>query len=166
MKQSEYLIDDRSGIVDLKKIPVFEPLNQEDLQHFMRMSKLRIYKSGETIIEEGRNDAWMYFLIFGKVRIVKQNKEISVITRGGDVFGEMRFIDNSPRSASAYADGDTVCLALDTKYIDQLSGEDKTAFGYIIYRILSGILAEKLREATRELMQLKGEPDINFWEKV
>lgn len=164
MKQSKYLIDDPSGVVDLKKIPIFEPLTEEELQHFMRMSKLRIYKPGETIIEQGRVDFWIYFLIYGKVRIVKHNKEISVVTRGGDVFGEMRFIDNSPRSASAYADGDTVCLALDTEYIQRLSGDDKVSFGYIFYRILSGILTEKLREATRELMQVKGRANINYWE--
>jgi CRP-like cAMP-binding protein len=143
---------------------VFEPLGEEDLQHLLRMSKLRLYQSGETIIEEGRVDDWLYFLIYGRVNIVKQNKEISVITRGGDVFGEMRFIDSSPRSASAYADGDTVCLALDTKYLEKLSGDDKVAFGYILYRILSGILAEKLREATQELIALKGKSKIEFWE--
>jgi CRP-like cAMP-binding protein len=164
MKQSKFLIDDQSGLVDLKQLPVFEPLGEEDLQHLLRMSKLRLYQSGETIIEEGRVDDWLYFLIYGRVNIVKQNKEISVITRGGDVFGEMRFIDSSPRSASAYADGDTVCLALDTKYLEKLSGDDKVAFGYILYRILSGILAEKLREATQELIALKGKSKIEFWE--
>jgi CRP/FNR family transcriptional regulator, cyclic AMP receptor protein len=164
MKQSKYLIDSPSGVVDLTKLPIFEPLEQEDLLHFMRMSKLRIYKPGETIIEEGRTDCWIYFLIYGKVRIIKQNREISVLTKGGDLFGEMRFIDSSPRSASAYADGDTVCLALDTEYIEQLSGEDKTSFGYILYRILSGILAEKLRDATQEIMQLKGNSNRDFWE--
>lgn len=164
MKQSKFLIDDQSGLVDLKQLPVFEPLGEEDLQHLLRMSKLRLYQPGETIIEEGRVDDWLYFLIYGRVNIVKQNKEISVITRGGDVFGEMRFIDSSPRSASAYADGDTVCLALDTKYLEKLSGDDKVAFGYILYRILSGILAEKLREATQELIALKGKSKIDFWE--
>lgn len=163
MKQSKFLIDDQSGVIDLKKIPVFEPLEQEELEHFMRMSKLRIYSPGETIIEEGKTDHWLYFLIYGKVRIVKQNREISVVTRGGDIFGEMRLIDNSPRSASAYADGDTVCIALDTAYIEQLSGEDKASFGYLLYRILSGILAEKLREATQELIQLKGSANVNYW---
>ena len=164
MKQSKYLIDDPSGVVDLKKLPVFEPLEKEDLDHLMRMSKLRVYGPGETIIEEGRTDSWIYFLIYGKVRIIKHNKEISVLTRGGELFGEMRFIDRTPRSASAYADGDAVCLALDTEYIEQLSGEDKTSFGYILYRILSGILAEKLREATQELMKYKGKSNRGFWD--
>ncbi|MDJ0783125.1 MAG: cyclic nucleotide-binding domain-containing protein [Desulfosarcinaceae bacterium] len=163
MKQSEYLMGDRNLFVDLKKLPVFEPLDQADLDHLLRMSRLRIYKSGEVIIQEGSVDNWIYFLIYGKVRIVKQDKEISILNRGGDLFGEMRFIENAPRSASAYADGDTVCLALDTGYLTQLSGEDKLSFGYILYRILAGILAEKLREATQELMAVKGTCNISLW---
>jgi CRP-like cAMP-binding protein len=163
MKQSEYLMKARNLFIDLKKLPVFEPLAQDDLDHLLRMSKLRIYKPGEEILKEGGVDNWIYFLIYGKVRIIKHNREISVLTRGGDLFGEMRFIEDSPRSASAYAVGDTVCLALDTAYLEQLSGEDKLAFGYILYRILAGILAEKLREATQELMASKGRSNISLW---
>jgi CRP-like cAMP-binding protein len=163
MKQSEYLNKDRNLLIDLKKLSVFEPLAQEDLDHLLCMSRLRIYKPGEEIIKEGSVDNWIYFLIYGKVRIIKHNKEISVLTRGGDLFGEMRFIEDSPRSASAYAHGDTVCLALDTAYMEQLSGEDKLAFGYILYRVLAGILAEKLREATQELMAFKGSSNISLW---
>jgi CRP-like cAMP-binding protein len=163
MKESKNLIDTRNLVVDLKELPVFKPLSKENLQHLLRMSRFRIYKPGEVIIEEGSLDNWIYFLVYGKVRLVKQDREISVLTEGGDLFGEMRFIDGAPRSASAYADGDTVCLALDTAYVEQLSGEDKLSLGYILYRILAGILAEKLREATQELMQFKGRSNISFW---
>ncbi len=164
MKQSDYLKDNLRVISDLKKLPVFEPLSENDLQHLLLMSKLRLYKSGEAIIEEGSVDFWMYFLISGKVKITKKNKEISLIKRKGDVFGEMRFIDSSPRFASAYAEGDTVCLAVDTEHIDQLAGDDKVTFGYILYRIISEILAERLRQATKELMDYKGKSNIKFWE--
>jgi CRP/FNR family transcriptional regulator, cyclic AMP receptor protein len=163
MKESKNLIDTRNLAIDLKELPVFKPIAQENLQHLLRMSRFRIYKPGEVIIEEGSLDNWIYFLVYGKVRLVKHNHEISVLTEGGDLFGEMRFIDDAPRSASAYADGDTVCLALDTAYVEQLSGEDKLSLGYVLYRILAGILAEKLREATQELMASKGRANISLW---
>ena len=163
MKESEYLFGNKKVIEDLKKIPVFEPLKDEDLQILMQMSKLRSYKSGEAIIEEGNVDYWMYFLVYGKVRIIKDDKEITIIKRKGDVFGEMRFIDDAPRSAAVYADGNTVCLAVDTNYINKLTGDDEVAFGYIIYRIFSAILAERLRLVTQELMEAKGKKGIKFW---
>ena len=166
MKQSDYLSEERNLIVDLKELPIFASLGDEDLRHLQRMSRLRMFAPGETIVEEGRDDAWIYFLIYGKVKIVKHNREISVVDKGGDVFGEMGFIDGSPRCASAYADGDTVCLALDSAYLENLSGEDKFSLGYVLYRILSVILAEKLREATAELVALKGSSGVQFWERT
>ena len=49
MKESQYLEDNEKILTDLKKMSVFEPLKQEDLKFFLKMSKLRMYKSGETI---------------------------------------------------------------------------------------------------------------------
>jgi len=164
MKETEYLEDNLKLIDDLKKISVFKPFSQEDLKFFIKMSKIRMYRSGETIISEGNVDYWMYFLIYGEVKITKENKMIAVLRRRGDVFGEMRFIDSSPRFASAHAEGDTVCLAVDTDHIEQLSGNDMVTFGYILYRIISEILAERLRLATKELIQHKGKVNIKFWE--
>jgi CRP/FNR family cyclic AMP-dependent transcriptional regulator len=164
MKETDYLEGNSKIITDLKKIPVFEPFQQDDLQKLLMMSKLRVYESGETIIQEGNVDAWVYFLVYGSVKIFKKEKEVASLKRRGDVFGEMRFIDSTPRSASAVAEGDTVCLSVDTEYIEKLTGEDKIAFGYILYRVFSEILAERLKRATQELLDLKGKNGIKFWQ--
>ena len=163
MKETQYLEENERIITDLQKIPVFEPLTQDNLKVFVKMSKLRMYKSGETIISEGSVDYWMYFIIYGKVKITKENKEVAVLQRRGDVFGEMRFIDSAPRSASAYAEGDTALLAVDTDHIEQLAGTEKITFHYVLYRIISEILAERLRRATKELIDCKGNSNVKFW---
>lgn len=163
MKETKYLEENEKLIADLKRMPVFEPLTPEDLNVFIKMSKLRMYKSGETIISEGSVDLWIYFIIYGKVKITKENKEVAVLRRRGDVFGEMRFIDSAPRFASAHAEGDTVCLAVDTDHIEHLAGIEKITFHYVLYRIISEILAERLRHATKELIEHKGKSNIKFW---
>ena len=163
MKESDYLAEHKRVIADLKKISVFKPLREEEIQHLLRMSKFRMYRSGETIIEEGSVDFWIYFLIYGRVKISKENQAITILKRRGDVFGEMRFIDSSPRFASVTADGETVCLAVDTDHIDKLAGDDKVVFGYILYRIIAEILAERLRQATKKLMQVQGKT-FKFWD--
>ena len=165
MKETDYLIGNEKIIDDLKKMPIFEPFNQEELQTLLNMSKLRTYKSGEEIIQEGNVDPWVYFLIYGKVRITKKEKSVTIIRRRGDIFGEMRFIDSSPRSASAFAEEDVACIAVDTEYVEHLTGDDKIAFGYILYRVFSEILSERLRAVTRELMEIKGKDDLKFWKK-
>ena len=165
MKETDYLLGNEKIIDDLKKMPIFEPFNQEELQTLLNMSKLRTYRSGEEIIQEGNVDPWVYFLIYGKVRITKKEKSVMVIRRRGDIFGEIRFIDSSPRSASAFAEEDVACIAVDTEYVEHLTGDDKIAFGYILYRVFSEILSERLRAVTRELMEIKGKDDLKFWKK-
>jgi CRP/FNR family cyclic AMP-dependent transcriptional regulator len=165
MKETDYLVGNLKIIEDLKKMPVFEPFSEEDLQTLLNMSKLRMYKSGETIIQEGNIDKWVFFLVSGKIKISKKGETVATINRAGDILGEMRFIDNAPRSAAATAEGDTVCIAVDSDYVDKLSGRDKITFGYILYRAISEILVTRLRMATKELMTLKGKKGFSFWKK-
>ena len=121
------------------------------------MSKLRQYEPGEVILKEGGFDSWIFFLISGKMKVVKNDESLSILKRTGDVFGEMGIIDASPRSASIYAVDKTVCLATDASYIDRLSGKDRYVFSSILYRVFSQILADRLRMTSEELIKAKEE---------
>ena len=157
MIESDHLKDNTAFIEKLRQIPTLEAFDEKELQGALQLSKIREYKPGELILEEGSYDNWIYFLISGKVRIVKQKEELSVLRRRGDVFGEMGIIDGSARSASAYAVDETVCLSIDASYIDRLSGNDKLAFCYILFRVFAEILANRLRVTNEELVRAKEE---------
>ena len=162
MKETSFLTQNTRVLNDIRKLDIFEPFQEEELRHLLSMSKIRKYKPGEVIFEQGSADTWLYFLIYGQVRLKKDDKPMALLQRRGDVFGEMGAIECAPRSAAAVAVGETVCLATDIYYIEQLSGEDKLAFGYIVYRVFSSVLAERLRITTEELMELKGR-SIKIW---
>ena len=162
MKESDYLSENLKLIDDLKKMPLFAPFEDDHLRYLLQISKIRTYRAQESIIHEGNVDFWIYFLIYGAVKITKADKEITIIKRKGDVFGEMRFIDSTPRFASVKAIEDTACLAVDINYIDKLTDDDKAASRYILYRIASEILAERLREATERLIQLQEESGSEY----
>lgn len=163
MQESSFLDKSDTMMENLKKIPVLESFEDQELVTLMEMSKIRKYKSGECIVEEGRSDTWIYFLMMGKVTISKNGKQVAELTRKGEVFGEMGAIDSSRRSASAFASGNTVCLATDIFYIEKLTGNDKVAFGYVLYRLLAEILSRRLRQTTEELMKVKGRINLKFW---
>ena len=114
MQESNYLLVNRELVNDLKKIPTLSPLKDYDLHNLLQMSKLRKYEAGGLICQEGHNDIWIYFLIKGSVRIVKEGKVLAIFDCRGDVFGEMSVIDGAPRSASVYAVDAAVCLATNT----------------------------------------------------
>ena len=157
MIESEYLKDNLKYVEKLKKIPSFEDFSEKDLKGILEMSKLRQYEPGEVILKEGGYDSWIFFLISGKIKVVKNDESLSILKRTGDVFGEMGIIDASPRSASIYAVDKTVCLATDASYIDRLSGNDKFVFSSILYRVFSQILADRLRMTSEELIKAKEE---------
>jgi CRP/FNR family transcriptional regulator, cyclic AMP receptor protein len=155
MKETGYLKESQELIKDLMKIPVLSPLKERDIKNLIKMSKIRTYDAGEVICEEGLNDKWIYFLTKGRVRILKAGKELSVLEKTGEIFGEMSVIDGGSRSASVHALETTVCLATDTLYIDKLQDHEKMAFRYLLYRIFAEILSARLRESNEELVQAK-----------
>lgn len=147
---------------DIRKFEIFEPFQDDELRNLMSMSKIRKYRPGEKIFTQSSSDTWLYFLVYGKVRLMKDSKPVALLTNRGEVFGEMGAIECAPRSASAVAVGETVCLATDIYYIEGLSGTEKAAFGYVIYRVFSGVLAQRLRATTNQLMELKGR-SLKIW---
>ncbi len=157
MIESEYLKDSTKIVQQLREMPTLEPFDEKDLHGALQLSKIRKYEPGELIMEEGSFDCWIYFLISGKVRVVKHGEELSILRRKGDVFGEMGVIDGSARSASVYAVDETVCLATDGSYLDRLTGNDRLAFGYILFRVFAEILASRLRLTSKELIEAKEE---------
>ena len=157
MLESDYLKDNMNFLQKLGHMPTLDLFSEEDLKGALRLSKIRKYEAGELILEEGSLDCWIYFLVSGKVRVAKHGEDLQILQRTGDVFGEMGVIDASPRSAAVYAIDDTVCLAADTSYIDRLTGNNKLAFCYILYRLFSEILATRLRSTNEELIKAKDE---------
>ena len=88
----------------------FEPWHLRDL---LTQSKIRKYEDGEEIIKEGAEDRWFYFLLVGKVRIVKAGEELAILRRTGDIFGEtVAFSDNKVWPMTVIAHRDCVLLFL------------------------------------------------------
>ncbi len=129
------------------------------MSKLLRLSKIRQYEDGETIIAEGDYDPWLYFLLSGRIRVAKEGVTISRIDKQGEIFGEMRVIDERSRSASVYAEGQTVCLAVDTAAHDRIGADgDKDGqldFLLLLYRIFAEYMTARLRLTNEELIKAK-----------
>ena len=163
MAKNSFLEENSKIIEFLKKMPVFGIFDEEGFRNLIKISKLKKYKSGQIIMKEGETDTHMYFLVQGTVEITKKGQVVATLRRRGDVFGEMGAIDAAPRSASAFAKEDTLCLSTDFLAIEKFAGNDKIYLGYVCYRIFSEILVDRLRKTTEELMELKGKKGLKFW---
>ena len=157
MINADFLEDSEIIIQKLMKIPAMRALERRHLQELLEMSDIKAFEPGEQILEEGQFDRHIFYLISGKARIVKDGKELAIIRRTGDVFGEMGIIDGSARSASVFAVEKTVCLQTDMSSVESLYGDSKLAFRYTIFRGFAQILANRLRMTSEELLRSREE---------
>ncbi len=157
MQESRYLKVNADNIQKLMSVPVLKEFDTKDISELLRRSKIRKYEAKELIIKEGDSDSFLYFLLSGKVRIAKEGKELATLKRSGDIFGEIGVLGHADRSASVYAESDTVCLTTDADQINKISGKDQVAFCYLLYRVFAEALAERLRITSEELVKARQE---------
>ena len=72
MIESKYLKDNLENIQKLMTIPALRNFETRSLAKLLKLSKIREYENGELIIQEGDHDPWLYFLLKGKIRILKE----------------------------------------------------------------------------------------------
>lgn len=154
---SDYIKYNYDIIQSLKQVPMLNSFEEKELQELLRLSEIREYKSGVLIFEEGTYDGCIYYLVHGTAKIVKNGKEVSVLKRAGDIFGEMGVLDGSVRSASVYAKDECLCLAINITHIDSFSVKNEFEVKYRIYRGFAEVLANRLRVTTEELIRVKEE---------
>ena len=159
MIESKYLKDNLENIQKLMTIPALRNFETRSLAKLLKLSKIREYENGELIIEEGDYDPWLYFLLKGKIRILKEGLEIGVIETEGEIFGEMRIIDSLRRSASVASVGRTICLAVDTAAGERIPSNDERDevldFILLLYRIFAEFMSIRLRATNDELVLAK-----------
>ena len=159
MIESKYLKENIENIQKLMTISALSNFETKSLGKLLRLSKIRQYEDGEQIIQEGDFDPWLYFLLSGQIRISKQSVSIGHIEKKGEIFGEMRVIDDERRSASVHAVGTTVCLAVDTSAKKRLSSSDdqdeRVDFLLLLYRIFAEYMTARLRLTNEELIKAK-----------
>lgn len=163
MRETDYLKEGEKLLKDVRRIPALVEFSDADLKDFLKMSKIRRYAEGEIVCREGHLDNWVYILIQGRVQVEKNGKELALLEKRGEIFGEMGLVDGSPRSANVKALATTVCLATDTDLLNRLEGDTKIRFGYVLYRAFSVHLAARLKAANDLLVQV---PEKFDWRRL
>jgi len=146
-------------IEKIKTMPALESFDEKDLKELLRISKIVRYDQGELIVDESSYDGWIYYLISGRVRIVKAGNELAVLQRTGDVFGEVGSMGSGELSVSVYALEEATCLKIDISTVDGLPNENRYVFRYVIFRGFAEVLAKRLRITTAKFLAAKEELD-------
>ncbi|MGC2235185.1 MAG: mechanosensitive ion channel family protein [Pyrinomonadaceae bacterium] len=94
----------------LNHVPLFVPLNEDEIEKLARASLLRVFAPEEKIVRKGQKGNSMFIVHRGSVTVqVRENGKVKPIRqlKEGGFFGEMGLFTGEPRTATVVADEET-----------------------------------------------------------
>lgn len=155
-----------SDILKEEEIPSFEELlsdlsdnNVERLSEYLNRVE---YVPGETIFYENDSSDCLYIIQVGTVEISKisdkEGEEYVPLVKldEGNIFGELSFLTDSRRSASAVASTHVVLYEMHKRDFDSIIDEHPD-LACKVYDAILNVLAYRLRRTDRKLVNLSEE---------
>ena len=133
----------------LKRQALFKGLTEEELEEVRKLLVLHEYESYDSIIEEGDTSTDIYLIAEGEVAVLKWDDlnlfQILIrMLQAGDMFGELSFLDLSPRSTSIESRKHTKLYSLSREEMIKPLPSRQTIYNKIITNIAT-INAERFR---------------------
>jgi CRP/FNR family transcriptional regulator len=134
----------------LRSVPLFEGLEQGELESFSRVAVPRSFPAATRVFHEGDRSDACYIVRSGSFRVTREHSDgraITLATLGpGDIFGELAMLDGEVRSASVEALSDGELLALPAGEVRALLARHPE-----ITVKLVGALVRRLRSANERI---------------
>jgi CRP-like cAMP-binding protein len=130
----------------------FEYAELSRLSDYLRAYRV---KSGTVLYREGNKDAFLSFIISGKIKILKTDaenvhKEIAIV-RPGATLGEMSIIDDFPHSASAVAIEESTIIVLTKANLERITEQQPKLGSKLLWKI-AWQLSVRLRQTSGQLV--------------
>ena len=143
--------------VALADCALFTGLTGDQMAFLERLLARRTYRGGQSIITAGEESDELFIIAEGSAMV--SIPTLDGITRldaftSGMTFGELAFVDHSPRSANVTAIGDVECRVLTREAFASLDREAPAIKIRLLENLALG-LTGMLRQANRELAVLK-----------
>jgi hypothetical protein len=131
----------------LRSLPIFEGLGDGELRKIARLFEQKLFRQGELVFRQGDSGTEAYIVLRGEVDIFLNTLTQPAATLGaGQIFGELAFLDGSPRTASATTKQATILLVVKRDAFQQLA-QREPHLGMVIMRNVALDLSNKLRHA-------------------
>jgi len=148
-----------SDRIQLEQMDILRDFTREELRILKQKLTGKTFKKGEIILKEGDTDRNLFFLAKGsvsvRIHLPESDRYKRLITySSGVAFGEMAFLDGSPRSADVWSDEDSETYLLSPDEFTVLQNEAPR----IAIKLLRNIALEisnRLRIRTDEVRVLE-----------
>lgn len=135
----------------LKPIEFFHSFSRKEIVEITRFGTFIRYEKSQVIVREGDVDTTFFILLYGRVRVIKNNRKIADLVKGA-CFGEMGAINKTPRTAHVIAKEPCLVLKLDLKVLERESPDLRVKF----YHVFIQTLVQRLEETTKQLSRCDG----------
>jgi CRP-like cAMP-binding protein len=133
----------------LLKYSLFGGLTEEQIESIFPLLQQESFGSNELIIEEGKPNDKIYFLIEGNVAVIKGETVLSRFGEG-EAFGEMEVLDVMPSVASIKSISPVKAMSISNKALREIYKIDVKIFSLIIMN-LARDLSRRLRKMDEKL---------------
>lgn len=137
----------------LRKVPLFESLEDADLSALREITRTRTYPRGTTLFSQGDPGDELVIILEGSVKVellTPEGKELTLtMLKAFQFFGELALFDDMPRSASVSALEDTRVMVLGKQDFHRMLDEHPRMFFPIMKH-----LTRRLRVLTEDVASL------------
>jgi CRP-like cAMP-binding protein len=141
MCEAKYMIDPKT----LQNYSLFGGFLDEQIKPIIPLMYQETYKPNDYIIKEGSPNDKIYFILKGRVSVIKGDKVIYDLA-DGNTFGEMEVLDVMPSAANIKAQTDVTVALLSNKSLREIYRNDIKSFSLIMMN-LARELSRRLRIA-------------------
>ena len=142
----------------LQNYSLFGGLMEDQIDKVLELMEYKTYEPGDILMEEGERNDKIYFILEGKVEIIKGGRilvELSV----GDTVGEMEVLDVMPSAATGKVIETSRIASISNKAIRQIHKLDTGIFSLIIMN-LARDLSRRLRRMDEWHCRADGDESI------
>lgn len=132
-------------LIILNKVPFFKDFTSFEKEKIVdTQAAFFVAQEDEYIIEQGTLDTAFYILLSGTARVVLDGVDNSLATvEPGDFFGEIAFIQNTPRTTNVIANEVCILLKVDRRLLGALNAEIREKFkDQIIIKLATMVTAK------------------------
>jgi signal transduction histidine kinase len=136
---------------ELRRVPLFAGLSEEDLERLYRMAETVSIHPGELVFEEGSPGDALYVILDGELEVTKRQggqDVVLAVRRAGEFIGEMSLLEQAPRSASVRALREGYLLVISQAAFQTLLSCSPSAHLTMLHTVTS-----RLRSTESMLMQ-------------
>jgi hypothetical protein len=130
----------------LRALPFFDGLGDGELRKIARLFTQKLFRPGERVFSKGDEGNEAYVVMRGQIDIIAEDGAKPVATlSNGQIFGELSFLNPSPRTAHAVASQPSIVLVIQrTAFNDLVQREPH--LGMVVMRNIAIELTNRFRK--------------------